>query len=66
MTVSNRMSMVTFSILLLLLQIPHAKQKLHDSFAVASTAAVMIVVIISKELERIVISVSTISFDIVL
>jgi hypothetical protein len=56
--------LVTFSILLLLLQIPpHAKQKFHDSFAVASMAAVMIAVIISKELERIVISISTISFD---
>jgi hypothetical protein len=58
------MGMVTFSILLLL-QIPHAKQKFHNSFAVAPTAAVMIAVIVSKELERIVISVSTISFDVV-
>jgi hypothetical protein len=32
-------------------------------FAVAPTAAVMVPVIVSKELERIVISVSTISFD---
>jgi hypothetical protein len=43
------MGMVTFSILLLL-HIPQAKQKFHDSFAVAPTATVMIAVIISKEL----------------
>jgi hypothetical protein len=45
---------------------PHAKQKFLVVFAVAPTAAVVVIpVIIGTPSERIVISVSTISFDIV-